>query len=136
LARYRHPLLSKTVASNACSFLSLGQGTCRGLADELDHRRPAASALAKTLNATPQRSKFVGESVLVRIDGFLDQRQNYGMGKGRSQTCPTCGATMILALPADGKGKRIMQCVECDRPDPLKSDAAKGWLTSELQPPK
>jgi hypothetical protein len=29
-----------------------------------------------------------------------------------------------------------MQRVECNRPDPLKSDAAKGWLTSELQPPK
>jgi hypothetical protein len=58
------------------------------------------------------------------------------MGKGRRETCPTCGATMILALPPGGKGKRIMQCVDCDRPDPLKSDAAKGWLKSELQPPK
>ncbi len=76
------------------------------------------------------------KSVLVRIDGFSDQRQNYRMGKGRRETCPTCGATMILALPPDGKGKRIMQCVDCDRPDPLKSDAAKGWLKSELQPPK
>jgi len=43
---------------------------------------------------------------------------------------------MILALPPGGKGKRILQCVDCDRPDPLKSDAAKGWLKSELQPPK
>jgi len=43
---------------------------------------------------------------------------------------------MILALPPGGKGKRTMQCVDCDRPDPLKSDAAKGWLKSELQPPK
>ncbi len=58
------------------------------------------------------------------------------MGKGPRETCRTCGATMILALPPDGKGKRIMRCVDCDQPDPLKSDAAKGWLTSELQPPK
>jgi hypothetical protein len=64
-----------------------------------------------------------------------DQRQNYRMSKGRRETCPACGATIILALPPGGKGKRTMQCVDCDRPDPLKSDAAKGWLTSELQPP-
>ena len=49
---------------------------------------------------------------------------------------PHLRGTMVLALPLSGKGKRIMQCMDCDRPDPLKSDAAKGWLTSELQPPK
>jgi hypothetical protein len=43
---------------------------------------------------------------------------------------------LILALPPGGKGKRTMQCLDCDRPDPLKSDAATGWLKSELQPPK
>jgi len=58
------------------------------------------------------------------------------MGKGRHQICPTCGATMILALRPGGKGKGIMQCLDCKLPDPLKSDAAKGRLTSELQPPE
>ena len=43
---------------------------------------------------------------------------------------------MILALRPGGKGKGIMQCLDCKLPDPLKSDAAKGWLTSELQPPE
>jgi hypothetical protein len=43
---------------------------------------------------------------------------------------------MILALPPGGKGKRIMQCVDCDRPDPLTSGVVTGWLKSELQPPK
>jgi hypothetical protein len=43
---------------------------------------------------------------------------------------------LILALPPGGKGLRKMQCLDCDRPDPLKSDTATGWLKSELQPPK
>jgi hypothetical protein len=58
------------------------------------------------------------------------------MGKGRHQICPTCGATMILVLPSGGKGKRILQCLDCELADPLKSDAAEGWLMSERQPPE
>jgi hypothetical protein len=58
------------------------------------------------------------------------------MGQAERPTCPECGAFLILALPPGGKGKRTMQCVDCDRPDPLKSDAATGWLKSELRPPK
>jgi hypothetical protein len=38
-------------------------------------------------------------------------------------------------LPPGGKGRRTMQCLDCERPDPLQSDALK-WLSSELQPPK
>ena len=38
---------------------------------------------------------------------------------------------MILALRPGGRGKGIMQCLDCKLPDPLKSDAAKGWLTIE-----
>jgi hypothetical protein len=33
---------------------------------------------------------------------------------------------LILALPLGGKGKRTFQCFDCDRPDPLKTDAATG----------
>jgi hypothetical protein len=58
------------------------------------------------------------------------------MGQAERPTCLECGAFLILALPPGGNGKRTMQCVDCDRPDPLKSDAAMGWLQSELQPPK
>jgi hypothetical protein len=58
------------------------------------------------------------------------------MGQAERPTCPGCGAYLILALPPGGKGKRAFQCLECDRTDPLKTDTAKGWLKSELQPPK
>ena len=58
------------------------------------------------------------------------------MGQAERPTCPECGAFLILTLPPGGNGKRTMQCVNCDRPDPLKSDAATGWLKSELQPPR
>ena len=58
------------------------------------------------------------------------------MGQAERPTCPACGAYLILALPPGGKGKRTLQCFDCDGPDPLKTDTAKGWLKSELQPPK
>jgi hypothetical protein len=56
------------------------------------------------------------------------------MGQAQRPTCPHCGAPLILALPPGGNGKR-MQCLDCERPDPLRSNALK-WLSSELQPPK
>jgi hypothetical protein len=43
---------------------------------------------------------------------------------------------LILALPPGGKGRRTFQCIDCERPDPLKTDQATGWLKGELQPPK
>jgi hypothetical protein len=61
---------------------------------------------------------------------------NTAMGVAERSTCPHCGEYLMLALPPGGKGRRTLQCLECDRPDPLKSDALK-WLSSpERQPPK
>jgi hypothetical protein len=54
------------------------------------------------------------------------------MGQAQRPTCPDCGAPLIMALPADGKGKRALRCVECDRPDPLKDPQTVGWLAGEL----
>lgn len=42
--------------------------------------------------------------------GQFDQRQ----------TCPHCGVLMVLALPPGGKGARVLQCLACDRPDPIE----------------
>jgi hypothetical protein len=43
---------------------------------------------------------------------------------------------MTLALPPGGKGQRTFQCLDCERADPLETDALR-WLSSaELQPPK
>ncbi|HEY3893677.1 MAG TPA: hypothetical protein VGM00_17080, partial [Bradyrhizobium sp.] len=59
------------------------------------------------------------------------------MGQAERLRCPTCGAHLILAAsPSDGKGLRMFQCFECDRPDPIKTDKVMGWLRGELQPPK
>jgi hypothetical protein len=41
-----------------------------------------------------------------------------------------------LAPPSVGNDKRTFQCFECDRPDPMKTEKALGWLMGELQPPK
>jgi hypothetical protein len=35
-------------------------------------------------------------------------------------------------LPFGGEGQRSWQCTDCERPDPLKSDRANGWLKGEL----
>jgi hypothetical protein len=38
---------------------------------------------------------------------------------------------MTLELQPGGKAPRTFQCLDCDQPDPLKSEA-KGWLSGEL----
>jgi hypothetical protein len=58
------------------------------------------------------------------------------MGRAERPTCPDCGDFMVLALPPGGKGQRTFQCIDCDRPDPLKTDQVKGWFKGELRPPK
>lgn len=55
--------------------------------------------------------------------------------KKNGEMCPKCGREMDLALPPGGRGKRTYQCFDCDRPDPLKSKEADGYLHS-LKPPK
>lgn len=71
------------------------------------------------------------------MDDVSDWRQNYSMGQAERLKCPTCGAYLILvASPSDGRGLRMLQCFECDRPDPIKIDKVMGWLRGELQPPK
>jgi hypothetical protein len=54
------------------------------------------------------------------------------VGQAERPTCPACGAYLTLALPPGGKGKRTFRCLDCDGPDPLKTDEATGWLKSEL----
>jgi hypothetical protein len=56
------------------------------------------------------------------------------MGQAERPTCPGCGAFLILALPPGGKGQRTFQCLDCDGPDPLKTEKARGWLKGEHSP--
>lgn len=42
--------------------------------------------------------------------------------------CPKCGKPVKLMLPPGGKGPRTYQCIDCDRPDPLKSPEVKNLL--------
>jgi hypothetical protein len=39
---------------------------------------------------------------------------------------------MTFALPCGGKGQRSMQCLDCERPDPLTSQAVNGWIKGLL----
>lgn len=49
-----------------------------------------------------------------------------------SPTCPKCGKPMTMALPPGGKGLRSLQCMDCDRPDPLQSPDVTGWIKGLL----
>ena len=70
------------------------------------------------------------------IDDFWNRRKMGSMGQADRPTCPHCGAFLILALPPSGEGQGTFQCFDCDRPDPMKTEKATGWLKGELQPPK
>jgi hypothetical protein len=50
----------------------------------------------------------------------------------QSKNCPQCGKAMMLALPVGGKGLRTLQCIDCERPDPITSPQTMGWLAGEL----
>ena len=54
------------------------------------------------------------------------------MGQAERPTCPECGAPLVLALPPGGKGQRTFQCLDCERPDPMKDPQTIGWLVGEL----
>ena len=45
--------------------------------------------------------------------------------------CPRCQRAMTLLLQPGGQPPRTFQCLDCDRPDPLKADPL-GWLSGEL----
>jgi hypothetical protein len=47
-------------------------------------------------------------------------------------SCPICKRPLTFELPADGKGQRSWQCLNCDGLDPLKSKHVIGWLQGEL----
>ena len=46
--------------------------------------------------------------------------------------CPECQRSMTLELQRGGKSPRTFQCLDCERPDPLKSSDALRWLSSDL----
>ena len=49
--------------------------------------------------------------------------------------CSTCRRPKTLELQPGGKGPRTFQCLECERPDPLKSGALDALLGA-LKPPE
>jgi len=67
-----------------------------------------------------------GDWPILELTGFQTWLKNYRMGQAERQTCPHCGAFLILAMPPGGKGQRTFQCFECDGLDPLKT--ATGWV--------
>jgi len=54
------------------------------------------------------------------------------MGQNAIEYCRVCNKPTVVALPPGGDGRRIFQCPDCDRPDPLNSEIAMGWLQGEL----
>ena len=87
---------------------------------------------------------------LVAMEGFCHPRRIFSVDAYRSPalqihpmkrpakaiTCPECGSLMSLALAPGGKGPYSLRCEQCDRPDPLMTVEAAGWLRGDLRPPK
>jgi hypothetical protein len=89
-----------------------------------------------TLSRTLELPRGFWGLVSSGIDGFSDRRKLIVMGQAKRPICLHCGEFLILALPPSGKGQRTFQCLDCDGPDPLKTEWATGWLKGELHPPK
>jgi hypothetical protein len=51
-------------------------------------------------------------------------------------SCPRCGRTVKLALLPGASAPFGLQCVGCDKSDPLKSKLVTGWLNGELGRPR
>jgi hypothetical protein len=80
--------------------------------------------------------RFAVSAAVFGMDFSAVRSQIHRMGHfDQTKRCPRCGCVMVLALPPQGNGPRTLQCLECDRPDPLRSDVVK-WLEGGLQPPR
>jgi len=53
------------------------------------------------------------------------------MPNSKNPACPNCNRPKTFELQPGGKTPRTFQCLDCERPDPLKSDALR-WLSGEL----
>ena len=56
------------------------------------------------------------------------------MPTSQTPTCSSCQRPMTLELQPGGKSPRTFQCLDCERPDPLKSRALDG-IMGALRPP-
>jgi ssDNA-binding Zn-finger/Zn-ribbon topoisomerase 1 len=65
------------------------------------------------------------------MDFLVPESQTLAMEQSAVKRCPICNKPMVLALPPGG-GQRTFRCQDCDDPDPLESEIAKGWLRGEL----
>jgi Zn ribbon nucleic-acid-binding protein len=45
--------------------------------------------------------------------------------------CPQCQKTMKLML-AKGARQRVLRCMDCGQPDPMRSAETQAWLKGEL----
>ena len=98
--------------------------------------RPGSERARRQPATTEPREEYSQSRIFFGMDGRSIWRHTEAMGQTERLTCSKCGAHLILALPARGKGSRTFQCFVCDGPDPMKTDKATGWLKGELHPPR
>jgi hypothetical protein len=71
------------------------------------------------------------------LDVTTAAASNSSMGRSySSERCKHCGGSMVLVMPADGKGPGALRCWECDQIDPLQLPWSTAWFVGELRPPK
>jgi hypothetical protein len=95
---------------------------------------------------TPSGAKAVGPPA---VGGLFNHRASAESGSARARltTIPRPeeehfeieifdSGTAKPSAASRGEGQRTFQCFDCDRPDPMKTERATGWLMGALQPLK
>jgi hypothetical protein len=67
------------------------------------------------------------------MDSRLDWHHAFGMGQVKqNRDCPQCGRTMWVASTSRVNGRGALQCLSCEKFDPLRSEQVSRWLNGEL----
>jgi len=106
--------------------------------------RPTAVSPTCYLNSRRNESSTAGEHALAEKCSRTDVLWNgrpprlaiavaHGTKRGPQLSCLQ-SADGLSAAPC-GKGECTLQCLNCERPDPLRSEKTIGWLQGELRRP-
>jgi CheY-like chemotaxis protein len=88
---------------------------------------------AQLVTAVSNLLEAEGVTEKVTPSDHRNAADNVGRPMTRSvPICPKCKRLMKFALPPGGRGQRSYRCLECERPDPMKSEDTQGWFRGEL----
>ena len=115
---FRNPRVACFESASGLVWVSVGHRTDKGRAEQL------GSEITDPSLAVIGDWEFGSALARYRGAALLPDSRN-------RPVCLRCQRSMTLELQPGGKSPRTFQCLDCDRHDPLKSDALR-WLSGEL----